>query len=180
MEHTGHAGAGPHPTASHCVPPALCGGRQKMGDWTKRGRAEALQHLCPWRLCQRGHAAARPTQWDNHHCSHHGTSNYLSSSLPALYPRIEQEDQEGHLNHLILGQCHHNYKVLFFQWHREKEEGTRPPRSHLLMSRGQPPSEAPATSPHPEPAGLTGDFHTPGAGDTRSGARNQGHGAFRL
>lgn len=80
-------------------------------DWTKQGRAPALQHFFLHHLCQLRHAAARLALQDNHHLSCRSTSNYFSSSVPALYPRIEHEDQEDHFSHLILGQFHHNYKV---------------------------------------------------------------------
>ena len=80
-------------------------------DWTGPVRAAAPQHFFLHRLCQLRRAAARLALQDNHPFSRRSTSNYFSSSLSALYPRIEQEDQEGHLSHLILGQFHHNYKV---------------------------------------------------------------------
>lgn len=57
-----------------------------------------------------GSSTRLPLQ-DNHRFPHRSTSDHFSSSLPALHPRIEQEDQEGHSSHLILGQLHHICEV---------------------------------------------------------------------
>lgn len=69
----------------------------------------------PHSCCQRW-----PVLQGNHCFLLHSTSNYFSSSLPAISPRIEQKDQEGYLSHLIPGRCHYNYQVWMFQPQREK------------------------------------------------------------
>lgn len=50
---------------------------------------------------------------------------------PALHPRIEQEDEEGHLSHLILGQLRRHCKVWFLQGRREQKKAANLPQRLL-------------------------------------------------
>lgn len=130
---------------------AWCGSRGGTGEgWSRAGCAAALMRSFPYSRCQH-----RLELQDNHCFSLHSTSNYFSSSLPAISPRIEQKDQEGYLSHLIPGRFHYNYQVWFFQPQREKRRNKTspgPPPWHTLLPARHcwhtPPSR-PHCPPHP-------------------------------